>query len=154
MTKQPLKLKPTSVREMVESDADSESIIVQIITLLAGKTGRISCLISDGNTFIKAFMRDNGPLKVETHENSLIRITSHSVTDSGKKIGIVEFELICEYAEQIGSPVQFEAGSPCDLSSLKEHLIDPKKIKSKIFSDAVKIVEETKPKPIEAAVKI
>jgi|LakMenEpi03Aug12_release.lakeMendotaPanAssembly.Ray.scaffolds.fasta_scaffold224448_2 hypothetical protein len=44
------------------------------------------------------------PINIEKNEFSIIRIKQHVVADSGKKIGVVDFDLICEYNQQIGNP--------------------------------------------------
>jgi hypothetical protein len=56
---------------------------------------------------------------LEKNEFSLIRIKQHVVGDSGKKVGIVNFDLICEYNKQIGSP------KPLDI----DHLPNPEEVK-------------------------
>jgi hypothetical protein len=42
------------------------------------------------------------------------------VADSGKKIGVIDFDLICEYNKQIGNP------KPLDF----EHLPNPEEVKA------------------------
>lgn len=48
------KLTPNGVAQMMQSEAESERIIVQLMDIKPTKTGRIEAKISDGHFFIEA----------------------------------------------------------------------------------------------------
>ena len=65
------------------------------------------------------------------NEFSIIRIKNHVVADSGKKLGIVDFELICEYNKLIGSPRPFDFEQTANPEEVRPHTIELQNVTNK-----------------------
>jgi len=59
------------------------------------KSGRLTSIVSDGSFFIKAFFNDDGIIKAEKDNNSIICIKSHGALKNS--IGITNFKFISAY---------------------------------------------------------
>lgn len=66
---------------------------------------------------------------LEKHEFAIICIKQHMVSDTIKKIGVINFELVCEYSELIGHPTPFDFDSSNHISNPQHFAIDPTKVK-------------------------
>lgn len=109
-----------------EGSSSSEAIVVQVFNLTISKNDKLSCFVSDGYHSIKAFLKDKDTLQPGKHDNAIIKITQHIVTPGGKKLGISEFELLCEYGSLIGNPQPLEENVVPNPEATGSLMIDPK----------------------------
>lgn len=74
------------------------------------------------------------------------------VADSGKKIGIVGCEIVCEYSSLIGNPMPLDDSPSINPEDIRSFEIDPKLIKTKnpllYVQESKPLVESNNKKPI------
>lgn len=104
---------------------------MQIYSIAVDKKDKLTCLLSDGNFYVKAFFKDRTLIKegkaigyIGKSEFSIIRVKNHVVADSGKKLGIVDFELICEYNKLIGAPKPLDFEQMPNPEEVRPHTIE------------------------------